>query len=197
MFVVDLRRVIKKMLVFLGVILTVYLILNSRWYLKRIYPTPYEDLVTRYSVRYDVDPFLVTAVMRVESRFRPGALSIKGARGLMQIMPDTGIWIAGQLGIEMLDPEVLYDPEINLNIGTWYLSLLLKEYTGDLVMVLAAYNAGRGNVNRWIEDHLWSGRKEDINDIPFPETREYVKSVLHLHKKYRYIYKEQWDKTMI
>jgi soluble lytic murein transglycosylase len=192
-FVVNLRRVVRQILVFLGILLIVYLIFHSRWYLRRVYPIYYKDVITQYSLEHDVDPFLVTAVIRVESRFRPQALSGKGARGLMQVMPDTGNWIAGEMGIGKLDPEMLYDPVTNLNVGTWYLAFLLREYRGDPVLALAAYNAGRGNVSKWIEEQRWSGDEGDIESIPFPETREYVKNVLHLYRKYHEVYRGRWE----
>ncbi|NLB74081.1 MAG: lytic transglycosylase domain-containing protein [Firmicutes bacterium] len=173
--------------------LIAYLIFHSRWYLRRVYPIHYKDIITQYSREHDVDPFLVTAVIRVESRFHPQALSAKGARGLMQVMPDTGNWIAGELGIGKFDPEMLYDPMTNLNVGTWYLAFLLREYRGDPVTALAAYNAGRGNVSKWIEERRWSGGEGDINSIPFPETREYVKNVLHLYRKYNEVYRGRWE----
>jgi soluble lytic murein transglycosylase len=192
-FVVNLKRVARQILALLGMLLIVYLIFHSRWYLRRVYPIHYKDLITQYSLEHDVDPFLVTAVIRVESRFRPQALSAKGARGLMQVMPDTGNWIAGELGIEEFDPEMLYDPITNLNVGTWYLAFLLREYGGDPVRTLAAYNAGRGNVSKWIEERRWSGGEGDVNSIPFLETREYVKKVLHLYRKYHEVYRGRWE----
>jgi soluble lytic murein transglycosylase len=192
-FVVNLKRVARQILAFLGILLVVYLIFHSRWYLRRVYPIHYKDEITQYSLEHDVDPFLVTAVIRVESRFRPQALSAKGARGLMQVMPDTGNWIAGELGIREFDPDKLYDPMTNLNVGTWYLAFLLREYRGDPVLALAAYNAGRGNVSKWIDEQRWSGGEGDIDSIPFPETREYVKKVLHLYRKYHEVYRGRWE----
>ncbi len=193
MFVVNLRRVARQILAFLGILLLVYLFFNSRWYLERVYPIHHRDIITQYSLENDVDPFLVVAVIRVESRFHPQAVSAKGARGLMQVMPDTGQWIAGELGIEDFAPEMLYDPTTNLKVGTWYLALLKREYGGDLALTLAAYNAGRGNVSKWIEEQRWTGREEDINCIPFPETREYVKKVLRLYDTYRKVYRGRWE----
>ncbi|MFY9454368.1 MAG: lytic transglycosylase domain-containing protein, partial [Bacillota bacterium] len=89
-----------------------------------MYPIHYKDIITQCSLKHDVDPFLITAVVRVESRFRPEAVSAKGAMGLMQVMPDTGNWIARELGIQGFDTEMLYDPATNLDLGTWYLAFL-------------------------------------------------------------------------
>ncbi|HXL04724.1 MAG TPA: lytic transglycosylase domain-containing protein [Bacillota bacterium] len=193
MFVVNLRRVGRQMLLIFGIMLVIYLIFHSRWYLKRVYPIHYKDIITQYSLENEVDPFLITAVIRVESRFHPEAVSPKGARGLMQVMPDTGKWIAGELGIGEFDSEMLYDPMTNVRVGTWYLAFLLREYRGDPVLTLAAYNAGRSNVNKWLDDQRWSGGEEDINSIPFAETREYVKKVLRLYRKYHEVYRGRWE----
>lgn len=193
MAVISLRRAARWALTFLGVLLGLYLFFHSRWYLERAYPTPYKDLVTQYCAEHNVDPFLVTALMRVESRFRPHVVSEKGARGLMQVMPDTGRWVAQELGMDRFDPEMLHDPRINLRIGTWYLASLEREFGGDKVIVLAAYNAGRGNVRKWLDTTRWTGRIEEIDRIPFPETRDYVRKVLRLYETYVRIYDGHWS----
>ena len=192
MAVISLRHAARWVLMTLGVVLGVYLFFHSKWYLERAYPTPYKDLVTQYCAEHNVDPFLVTALMRVESRFRPHVVSEKGARGLMQVMPDTGRWVAEELGIDGFDPEMLHDPRVNLRIGTWYLASLEREFGGDKVLVLAAYNAGRGNVRKWLDTSRWTGRIEEIEGIPFPETREYVRKVLRLYEAYVRAYDGQW-----
>ncbi|MDI6638401.1 MAG: lytic transglycosylase domain-containing protein [Bacillota bacterium] len=193
MAVISLRRAARWALTFLGVLLGLYLFFHSRWYLERAYPTPYKDLVTQYCAEHNVDPFLVTALMRVESRFRPHVVSEKGARGLMQVMPDTGRWVAQELGMDRFDPEMLHDPRINLRIGTWYLASLEREFGGDKVIVLAAYNAGRGNVRKWLDTTRWTGRIEEIDRIPFPETRDYVRKVLRLYETYVRVYDGRWS----
>ena len=193
MVVVSLRRAARWALTFLGVLLGLYLFFHSRWYVERAYPTPYKDLVTQYCAEHNVDPFLVTALMRVESRFRPHVVSEKGARGLMQVMPDTGRWVAQELGMDGFDPEMLHDPRINLRIGTWYLASLEREFGGDKVIVLAAYNAGRGNVRKWLDTARWTGRIEEIDRIPFPETRDYVRKVVRLYETYVRVYDGRWS----
>ncbi|MEW5867381.1 MAG: lytic transglycosylase domain-containing protein [Bacillota bacterium] len=192
MVVINLRRAARWALVVLGALLGIYLFFHSRWYLEWAYPVPYRDLITQYCAEHNVDPFLVTAIIRVESRFRPHAVSEKGAKGLMQVMPDTGRWAAQELGIERFQPEMLHDPRVNLQIGTWYLASLGREFGGDEVIVLAAYNAGRGNVRKWLEAERWTGRKEEIDRIPFPETRDYIRKVLTLYERYRQVYEGRW-----
>jgi soluble lytic murein transglycosylase len=193
MLVINLKRLSRHVIAFLCILLIVYLVLHSRWYLRRVYPIHYKDIITQCSLKHDVDPFLITAVVRVESRFRPEAVSAKGAMGLMQVMPDTGNWIARELGIQGFDTEILYDPATNLDLGTWYLAFLLRECNGDLVCALAAYNAGRGNVSKWIQEKRWNGTEEDLDSIPFPETRDYVKKVLRLYNKYHEVYRGRWE----
>ncbi|MGE5571494.1 MAG: lytic transglycosylase domain-containing protein [Bacteroidota bacterium] len=195
MAVISLRRAARWTLALSCVFLGVYLFFHSRWYVERAYPTPYKDIVTQYCAEHDVDPFLVTALMRVESRFKPHVVSEKGARGLMQVMPDTGRWVAEELGMDRFDPEMLHDPKVNLRIGTWYLASLEREFGGDRVLVLAAYNAGRGNVRKWLDTARWTGRIEEIDSIPFPETREYVKKVLRLYERYVRVYQGCWSAT--
>lgn len=192
MTVINLRRAARWALVVLAALLCIYLFLHSRWYLGWAYPVPYRDLITQYCAEHNVDPFLVTAIIRVESRFRPRAVSEKGAKGLMQVMPDTGRWAAQELGIDRFQPEMLHDPGVNLRIGTWYLASLGREFGGDKVIVVAAYNAGRGNVRKWLEAERWTGRKEEIDRIPFPETRDYVRKVLTLYERYRQVYEGRW-----
>lgn len=158
------------------------------WY----YPLRYHESVERHAQLHMLDPLLVTAVMRVESAFNQYAVSSKGARGLMQLMPDTARWAAELMGLEDFDIEQLFDPEINIAIGVWYLSTLRQQFDGDTILALAAYNGGRANVLRWLREDAWSGEVETISDIPFPETRGYVQKVLHTYEWYRRIYRGSW-----
>lgn len=158
------------------------------WY----YPLKYHESVARHAERYMLDPLLITAVMRVESDFNRFAVSPKGARGLMQIMPDTARWAAERMGLADFDVEHLFDPETNIAIGVWYLSMLREQFGGDTVLALAAYNGGQANVSRWLREEAWSGEVETISDIPFPETRGYVQKVLHAYEWYRRIYRGSW-----
>ncbi|MDN5345513.1 MAG: soluble lytic murein transglycosylase [Clostridia bacterium] len=139
-----------------------------------------------YARQEGVDPLLVAAVTRVESKFYPGARSDQGARGLMQLMPDTARLAAGHLGLPY-DPEKLFNPEYNLRLGTWYLAALLREFH-DLAPALAAYNGGRGNVHNWLERGVWDGSSRNLRQIPFPETRAFVRQVLQNYRIYRFLY---------
>jgi soluble lytic murein transglycosylase len=143
------------------------------WYLRLRYPLEYEAIVTGHARNYRLEPALVAAVIYHESRFDANAESSSGAIGLMQLTPATAKGIALRTGGSRFQLSDLYDPEINVRYGSWYLRHLLERYDGDLRLALAAYNGGQGNVDR---------------GVVFAETREYVKSVLATRKRYREAY---------
>lgn len=122
-----------------------------------------------------ISPQLLEAVTLTESKFDETAVSHVGAVGMMQLMPDTAQWISEESG---LPADQLDKPGQNIPLGAWYLNYLLKKYENNEVLALAAYNAGRGNVDQWIREKGWKTDFHDINAIPFPETREFVKSVI-------------------
>lgn len=155
---------------------------------KYAFPYEYKDIVDEYSKEYNLNPLFVLSIMKAESKFNPDAHSHKGAYGLMQITEDTGKWIAGQMGIENFSDDMLYDEKLNIKMGCWYLKNLYEEF-GDRDLVISAYNAGRGNVQKWLKDHNYSKNGKDIHNIPFPETENYVKKVNLYYKIYKYLYK--------
>lgn len=171
-------------LMFLAVVLTF-----PKW-ITVFYPQPHRDLVFNASLEHQVDPYLVFGIIRAESKYQSQALSPVGAVGLMQIMPTTGQWIAEQQGIEDFDPSQLQDPQTNINFGCWYLASLSKEFDGQVPLMVAAYNAGRGTVQQWIAGQIWDGDPERLESIPFEETREYVRNVLKNYEAYQVIYSE-------
>lgn len=167
-------------------IFTVLLAFLSAWYLWNgdtlfpgtpLYqPTPeVRHLIVANAARFRLSPELIQAVIATESKFDSRAISHTGAVGMMQLMPDTAEWIAKESG---LPAENLKSPEENLALGSWYLYYLIDKYDGNLVLALAAYNAGRGNVDEWMERKGWPRDFARIDDIPFPETREFVRSVI-------------------
>lgn len=162
--------------------------INSTWFIKLLYPLYHDETIKKYSKQFDVDPYLVAAVIRVESKFYHKAESRVGAKGLMQIMPETGEWVANKLLLENYTVEKLYDPEYNIQIGIWYLAYLIGEFDGDIVKSLAAYNAGENKVRKWLKAGIWSGNFNDIENIPFPETRSYVDRVMYDYQVYKKIY---------
>ena len=151
-----------------------------------LHPLEFEELIYRYSEEHDLDPFLVKAFIMAESSFNPNAVSPMGARGLMQIMPSTGEWLAERMGIEHHE-EYLFSPAYNIRMGTYYLRLLLDLFDIQNT-ALAAYNAGMGNVGNWLEDERYSADGETLHTIPFRETREYVERVNQYIEIYRELY---------
>jgi len=173
----------------IGLFAICFAVYECSWFQKKfVYPFPYQETVYRQAIENEIDPFLIAGVIRTESRFMPAARSPKGAIGLMQIMPETAIWVAGQLGFENFDVSQLQDPETNIRFGTWYLALLHREFYGNETLALAAYNGGCGNVRQWMRQYNWTSSFSDINQIPFRETREYVAKVQKSKQRYQELY---------
>lgn len=150
-----------------------------------LYPKAFGDMVMKYSEAAGIDPSLAYAVMRAESAFSPSATSPVGARGLMQLMPQTAALVMKE---KKLDPERLYDPDLNIRLGTKHLRELIDKYSGNQIAVIASYNAGAHNVNRWLKTYVDLKDEEFIESIPFGETRDYVKKVLAAQAIYRKLY---------
>lgn len=150
-----------------------------------LYPQAFNGQVSNYSEQAGVAPSLAYAVMRAESSFSATATSPVGARGLMQLMPQTAAMILKE---KKLEPERLYDPELNIRLGTKHLRELLDKYNGNETAVIASYNAGASNVNRWLKTYANLNAAEFIESIPFAETRDYVKKVLSVAAIYKRLY---------
>jgi soluble lytic murein transglycosylase len=172
-------------LVILGLI--VFAVLNINTFKQAVMPFKYSDYITKYSKMYDLDPVLVSAVIKTESNFKADAVSSKNAYGLMQITKETAHWAADKMKIADFSTEKLVDPETNIMIGCWYLDNLKKEF-GSNDLVLAAYNAGRGNVEKWLADPAYSTDGKTLTNIPFNETANYIKKVDVYYKIYRFLY---------
>lgn len=152
------------------------------WYERIRYPLRYSEYVRVHAREHGLDPSLVAAVIYQESKFRSDAKSSSGAIGLMQITPATARGIAIRTHGSAFHTNDLYNPEINIRYGAWYLKNLFEKY-GSEELVLAAYNAGQGNVDRW---------RANGQPIQFAETRAYVKRVEHLKR----IYRDAWGKDL-
>ena len=155
---------------------------NPSWYARLRYPLEYEHIVRGHARQYDLDPALLAAVIYRESKFDPDARSSSGAIGLMQLLPDTAQGIAQLTGGSRFEVDDLYEPEINVRYGSFYLRRLLLKYD-DERLALAAYNAGQANVDEWIA--------EGEEGIPFPETREFVDNVLEAREVYARAYADE------
>jgi soluble lytic murein transglycosylase len=151
------------------------------WYARLRYPLEYEHILRGHAENYDLDPALLAAVVYRESKFDPDARSSSGAVGLMQLLPETAKGIALHTGGSRFRVSDLYDPEINVRYGAFYLRRLMRKY-GDQRLALAAYNAGQTNVDEW----LASG-----GGIRFPETRQYVDEVLEARDIYSRAYADE------
>lgn len=190
--IVDLRRW-RRLPAVAGVLFLVAAVLYIavRFLAVQLFPVRYGELITREAARHNLDPLLLAAVIRVESSFRPDAVSVVGARGLMQIVPETGAWVAREMPWPGFHPDRLFDPAVNIPMGAWYLAYLRREFGGSLPAALAAYNGGRHNVRRWLDSGGWDGEAETVQAIPFPETRHFVRRVLINHRIYRWLYGER------
>lgn len=149
------------------------------------YPLEYTDIIYRYAANYDVPKSVILAMIKVESNFDPRAVSNAGACGLMQLMPETFEWLASTLGEEVGEDDI-FDPEMNIKYGTYYVSTLYAEF-GNWENVYAAYNAGRGNVNVWLNDPQYS-ENGILTDIPFRETERHVDKLKIARAKYIELY---------
>ncbi len=151
------------------------------------FPFPYRTLIERHARRHNLDPFLVAGLIRQESEFNPRAVSPAQARGLMQVMPSTGRRLARALRLHY-HIALLFQPDYNLRLGTYYLRRLLEEYGGRLEPALAAFNAGNSRVDVWLEWYKYREPEEFLETIPLTETRGYVPAVLRNAEVYRRLY---------
>lgn len=148
-----------------------------------LYPLAYWQIVSEAANRYMLDPFILLSVIREESRFDPRARSAAGALGLMQIMPHTAYNLDKKLKFDISGNDEIYNIKTNITIGAYYLNSLLKEF-GSLPVALAAYNAGHDKIGEWIKEGNYKSYDEFIEDIPYDETRNYVKRVLLTYATY-------------
>lgn len=153
------------------------------------YPLEYEELIIANAEEFGLEPWHVAAVVRCESSFRTDATSNVGARGLMQIMPDTGRWLAGKFDEEAVyTDDRLYEAETNLKYGCWFLSWLMRRYEGDRTLATAAYHAGHGTVDEWLKDPSVSADGRTLRRIPFSSTETYLSRVMTACEKYQELY---------
>ena len=183
-----------KKLIFTIVIIILaitFLLIYREKLLKIIYPKTYKEAVTIYEEKYQVKENLIYALIKAESNFDAKAVSNSNALGLMQLMEETAKDVADKNGIELNKENVkqeLFDIYKNIEIGTCYLDILLERY-GSIEVALAAYNAGIGTVDNWIELGIINKDGTDIENIPYKETNNYVRKILRDYKIYEDLYK--------
>ncbi|GBE57921.1 soluble lytic murein transglycosylase precursor [bacterium BMS3Abin01] len=165
---------------------------NPDWYVRWRYPLEYTGIIVQYSQKNALDPALVAAVIFQESGFEPASESAAGAVGLMQLMPGTAAWIAGNTGGADFTVADLGDPEVNIAYGCWYLGYLLDRYDGSEALALAAYNGGTENVDDWVKVARGEGRGfSTVDDIPYKETRDFVRDVSKGKEAYARVYSRE------
>ncbi len=157
--------------------------------MKSLYPLRYEEHIEAYSEEYNLDKYLVMALIKAESNYIYDAHS-GVARGLMQITDETANWIAEKLAIKFSHNDI-ENPKTNINMGCYYLKYLLDYYNGNETLALAAYNAGMGNVNKWLDNKEYSTTGTTLDKIPFSETQTYIEKIEKGRKIYMNLYKNK------
>ncbi len=173
------RNKVINLLLALGCLILAFVL--ARTLIYREFPAPYRSAVEKYGREYGVDTSLIYAVIKAESNFDPAAVSHAGAKGLAQLTDDTAAYVADMIGISY-DSGDSFKAEKNIRLSVYYLHYLLNKYNGDLPCTIAAYNAGEGNVDRWLAEN------GNIDAIPFKETERYVKKVRLYRRIYRILY---------
>jgi len=161
---------------------------------ESLYPLYYEDMIRERALEYEIDPLLVLAMIREESRFNSWDESVAGARGLMQIIFSTGEWIAQKINLEEFNDEMLFDPEINIDLGCWYIDYLEERFSDDSILVISGYNAGPGTTSKWLKQYDRSNLDSFVENIPYAETREHIKKVIksyHMYKRLTQVLSEE------
>ena len=180
-------------IIILAIAIIVGLLVDILWTIgdRMLYPQKYSEYVTKYAQLYNVPEDVIYATIKVESSFDPEAISIAGARGLMQMLPSTFEWLTTDehLG-ENLTPNLLYDPEVNIRYGTYYLKYLYTKFNYNWDTACAAYNGGEGNVSKWLEDDKYSDGEGNLTGFPksFSETKNYVKKIRQAREMYIKLY---------
>jgi soluble lytic murein transglycosylase len=154
-------------------------------YWHALFPLPYMQPIISWSQQRQLNPLLVTALIRQESRFEPKIRSVAGATGLMQVMPDTGSWIAEKIQLKKYNLE---NPDDNVKLGTWFLDYTHQEYNNNSMLAVASYNAGPGNVSDWLAKYGLGDPDAFIEVIPFAETKGYVEAVFSNYWNYLRLY---------
>ena len=168
-------------------VMGVLIFFSGRSVLKTLYPLEYTEFVEVYARENNLSEDFVYAVIKCESGFENDAVSSVGAKGLMQIMPDTFDWIKMKLKDDA-SYEDIFDPELNIEYGCYLYGYLMEKYESE-ELALAAYHAGTGNVNKWLKDAEYSDDGKTLKDIPFPSTKKYVTKVIETKKIYQKLYK--------
>ncbi|MDF2836407.1 MAG: lytic transglycosylase [Paenibacillus sp.] len=173
------------------IVVIAVLFVRSDWLARWMYPIHYKDDIRASATNYDLEPHLVAAIIRAESNYETGKESKKGALGLMQLMPTTAEWVVEKAGFQSVNQDMLmHRADVSIEIGSWYLGALNDQFDHNMVASIAAYNAGPGNVRKWLDEGSWDGKLDSSDRIPFGETRHYVQRVFYYYNKYKDLYPE-------
>ena len=185
------KRTIKFLIIciiILSIFFILFKILNiDKIILKKIYPLKYSEYVEKYAEEYNIDKYLVYAIIKAESNFNENAKSNSDAIGLMQIMEATALETANKIDLSLTE-EQLFEPELNIQIGTKYFADLLEKYKYNHGIAIIAYNAGIGNVDKWINEGTIKEDGTDLENVPFKETNNYVRKILRNYEIYKGLY---------
>ena len=177
----------KKNIIIIIILLCSILVIAKIQFLPALYPQKYSEYVQKYSKEYNIDKLLIYSIIKAESNFNEKAKSGSSAIGLMQLMLETAQEMGEKLEISEITEESLYQPEINIRLGTKYFKTLLEKYN-NYKLAIIAYNAGMGNLDNWIQQGIIDEDGENIDNIPFTETRVYVKKILYNYRIYQELY---------
>ena len=187
------KKLIKCLIMLIIFLLTYFILFQvvevDKMIMKKIYPLKYSEYVEKYADEYKIDKYMVYALIKAESNFNKNAKSSSDAVGLMQIMENTAIETANKMNLNVTEKD-LYNPELNIQIGLKYFADLVEKYDENYSLAIIAYNAGIGNVDKWIEEGDIKEDASDIENVPFKETNNYVRKILRDYQIYKDLYKE-------
>jgi soluble lytic murein transglycosylase len=188
----------KRVLLIAFALLLMFMLVAIPLFNELMYPLKYEDYIFNSAQTTGADPFLVMAIIRVETKFDPNGRSRVGAQGLMQLMPGTVDDIIKRGGFSPAIANYVNDPATNIQMGSWYIAYLTKRFKGNKVAVMAAYNAGPNIVDKWIKMGIWDGTRANVTQIParYGETRHYVQRVSYYYEKYKQLYSDQYEEYL-
>lgn len=186
----------KKLLIAITVIVLLFILIvplkAPEKVLKIFYPIKYENFVELCAKEYNVDKYLIYAIIKAESNFNEKAVSSKDAKGLMQLMDETAVDISKKMKLNLSNEEIstkLLEADFNIKLGSYYISILLQKYN-SIELALVAYNAGSGKLDYWIEQGVLKADGTNIENVPYKETNNYVRKILRDYDIYKGLYKQ-------
>ena len=184
------KKLIKTLIVLI-ILLSIYFVFFKvridKVILRKIYPLKYTEYVEKYSREYNIDKYLVYAIIKAESNFNENAKSKSEAIGLMQIIESTAIEIAEKMDLEVSEDD-LFHPDLNIKLGLKYYKTLLDKYNNNYQMAIIAYNAGIGNVDKWIQEGTINKEGSNLENVPFKETENYLRKIVRDYEIYKKLY---------